>query len=70
MLTHSDGGGRTGIYIAVDAVLEQLESQRNADIFSCVIYLRSCRQNLVKTLVRFADLHASKHVSMKSLCRH
>jgi len=48
---YSDGGGRTGVYIAVDAVLEQLESQQNADIFSCVIYLRSCRQNLVKTLV-------------------
>ena len=47
----SDGGGRTGIYIAVDAVLSQLDTQRHADIFSCVVYLRSCRLNLVKTLV-------------------
>ena len=53
---YRDGGGRTGIYIAIDAVLEQFENERNADIFSCVIYLRSCRQNLVKTLVPFIYL--------------
>jgi len=60
----SDGGGRTGVYIAVDALLEQLAHRRSrvhreqlahgrhVDVFSLVVYLRSCRQNLVRTLVR------------------
>jgi protein tyrosine phosphatase len=54
MLIYSDGGGRTCVYIALDAILEQAANKRLVDVFSCVVYLCSRRQNFIKTLVSYS----------------
>ena len=45
------GAGRTGAFLAIDAALEQVGVEKHVDIFSFVLYLRSCRQHMVRTLV-------------------
>ena len=47
----STGVGRTGAFIAVDAMLERLSVVKTVDIFNYVTSLRRCRQNMIRTLV-------------------
>ena len=54
------GAGRTGAFLAVDATLEQVAGDKSVDIFSFVLYLRTCRQNMVRTLVSYGHNSVSQ----------
>lgn len=44
----SNGSGRTGTYIALDAVLNNIGTSKTVDIFNYVNYLRTRRTNMVE----------------------
>lgn len=48
----STGVGRTGMFIAVDRLLQQVGDREDIDVFSVVLNMRNYRYNLVKTEVR------------------
>ena len=47
----SAGVGRTGTFIALDRVLQQLDSKGTIDLYGCVFDLRLHRQHMVQTEV-------------------
>ncbi|KAK5849431.1 hypothetical protein PBY51_009074 [Eleginops maclovinus] len=53
----SAGVGRTGTFIALDRVLQQLDSKGNIDLYGCVFDLRLHRQHMVQTECQYAFLH-------------
>lgn len=53
----SAGVGRTGTFIALDRVLQQLDSKGSIDLYSCVFDLRLHRQHMVQTECQYAFLH-------------
>ncbi|CAJ1054300.1 receptor-type tyrosine-protein phosphatase beta-like [Xyrichtys novacula] len=53
----SAGVGRTGTFIALDRVLQQLDSKGTIDLYSCVFDLRLHRQHMVQTECQYAFLH-------------
>uniref|UniRef100_A0A3Q2EFA7 Uncharacterized protein n=1 Tax=Cyprinodon variegatus TaxID=28743 RepID=A0A3Q2EFA7_CYPVA len=48
----SAGVGRTGTFIALDRVLQQLDSKGSIDLYGCIFDLRLHRQHMVQTEVR------------------
>uniref|UniRef100_A0A3B3TP75 protein-tyrosine-phosphatase n=1 Tax=Poecilia latipinna TaxID=48699 RepID=A0A3B3TP75_9TELE len=48
----SAGVGRTGTFVALDRVLQQLDSKGGIDLYGCVFDLRLHRQHMVQTEVR------------------
>ena len=52
MCTHSAGVGRTGTFITIDSVLEQVEKDGMVDIAGTVNKIRQQRMNMVQTVVR------------------
>lgn len=51
----SDGGGRSGVYLSIDANLELAEEEDCYDVFGYLKTLRQSRKGMVETLVgRFA----------------
>ena len=48
---HSAGVGRTGTYIAIDNVLEQIEAEQIVDISGVIVRSRNQRMKLVQTEV-------------------
>ncbi|XP_067345749.1 receptor-type tyrosine-protein phosphatase beta isoform X2 [Channa argus] len=53
----SAGVGRTGTFIALDRVLQQLDSKGIVDLYGCVFDLRLHRQHMVQTECQYAFLH-------------
>uniref|UniRef100_A0A3B3XXJ2 protein-tyrosine-phosphatase n=1 Tax=Poecilia mexicana TaxID=48701 RepID=A0A3B3XXJ2_9TELE len=53
----SAGVGRTGTFIALDRVLQQLDSKGGIDLYGCVFDLRLHRQHMVQTECQYAFLH-------------
>ncbi|KAI9518090.1 hypothetical protein NQZ68_040211 [Dissostichus eleginoides] len=53
----SAGVGRTGTFIALDRVLQQLDSKGNIDLYGGVFDLRLHRQHMVQTECQYAFLH-------------
>ena len=52
LLVHcSTGSGRTGTFVAIDMLLDDLDGSDQVDIFSCVSYLRHHRMRVVQTSV-------------------
>ncbi len=51
MCTASAGVGRTGAFITVDRVMQQLREYGVIDIFGTVMDLRECRCSMVQTEV-------------------
>lgn len=47
----SDGGGRSGVYLGVDANLELMEEEDCFDVFGYLKKLRQSRKGLVETMV-------------------
>jgi len=47
----SAGVGRTGTFITIDCVLEQLQKEQVIDIFGTVDSIRHQRMNMVQTVV-------------------
>ncbi|XP_054480416.1 receptor-type tyrosine-protein phosphatase beta [Anoplopoma fimbria] len=53
----SAGVGRTGTFIALDRVLQQLDSKATIDLYGCVFDLRLHRQHMVQTECQYSFLH-------------
>ncbi|KAM7378583.1 hypothetical protein PAMA_013473 [Pampus argenteus] len=53
----SAGVGRTGTFIALDRVLQQMDSKGTIDLYGCVFDLRLHRQHMVQTECQYAFLH-------------
>ncbi|KAM9846095.1 receptor-type tyrosine-protein phosphatase beta [Aulostomus maculatus] len=53
----SAGVGRTGTFMALDRVLQQLDTKGTIDLYSCVFDLRLHRQHMVQTECQYAFLH-------------
>jgi len=50
-LFYSAGVGRTGAFIAVDAMLERVQKEKTVDIFNYVQLMRNSRTTMVQTSV-------------------
>lgn len=48
----SAGVGRTGTFVVLDRLLQQVDSRDTLDIYSCVFDLRVHRSHMVQTEVR------------------
>ncbi|XP_067437919.1 receptor-type tyrosine-protein phosphatase beta [Thunnus thynnus] len=53
----SAGVGRTGTFIALDRVLQQMDSKGTIDLYGCIFDLRLHRQHMVQTECQYAFLH-------------
>lgn len=47
----SDGGGRSGVYLAIDANMELQEEEDKFDVFGYLKKLRQSRKGLVENVV-------------------
>ena len=52
LLYFSNGVGRTGIFIAVDRLIQQAREEKTVDVCSVILDMRNNRCNMVKTEVR------------------
>ncbi|GAB6032283.1 hypothetical protein CHUAL_010924 [Chamberlinius hualienensis] len=58
ILVHcSDGGGRTGVFLAIDANLQLVEEDNVFDVFGYVKKLRSSRRGLVESLEQYRFIY-------------
>lgn len=48
----SDGGGRSGVYLAIDANLELAEEEDCFDVFGFLKKLRQSRKGLIENVVK------------------
>jgi len=51
-VTQSDGGGRSGVYLAIDANMELAEEEDAFDVFGYLKKLRQSRRGLIENLVQ------------------
>uniref|UniRef100_A0A8C9FQE4 protein-tyrosine-phosphatase n=1 Tax=Pavo cristatus TaxID=9049 RepID=A0A8C9FQE4_PAVCR len=58
---HSAGVGRTGTFIAIDRLIQQIEMENTVDVYGVVYDLRMHRPLMVQTEVRL--LFIQHHVS-------
>lgn len=52
----SDGAGRTGVYLALDFILEKLPNETHIDIMHTIRRLRQCRPHMVSNPVHLRSL--------------
>ena len=57
MLISSDGSGRTGTLILLDAMIDMAESEVRVDFLGFLFKMRLCRANLVETLVKALEYY-------------
>ena len=50
-LCYSDGAGRSGVYLAIDANIELSEEDGVFDVYGYLVKMRQQRRGLVETLV-------------------
>lgn len=50
---NSDGGGRSGVYIAIDANLEMAEEEETFFLFGYLKKLKQSRKGLIESVVKF-----------------
>ena len=61
----SDGAGRSGVYIAIDANIELCEEDGLFDVYGYLKKVRGLRRGLVETLVS-----PSKKIKSEGNCNH
>ncbi|OON23010.1 Protein-tyrosine phosphatase, partial [Opisthorchis viverrini] len=73
------GTGRTGVFIALDILLEQIKLEQNVDVFGLVNRLRTQRMRLVESVDQYeliyhtimdAILDGNTEVFARNLCSH
>lgn len=52
LICHSDGGGRSGVYMAIDANLELAEEEDCFHVFGYLKKIRQSRRGLIENVVR------------------
>ena len=55
LLLISDGAGRSGVYLAIDANIELSEEDGVFDVYGYLVKMRSQRRGLVETLVSIRE---------------
>ena len=63
----SDGAGRSGVYVAIDANIELSEEDGVMDVFGYVKKMRTQRRGLVESLVRNSEIHSPFHLPRTSI---
>ena len=63
----SDGAGRSGVYVAIDANIELTEEDGVMDVFGYVKKMRTQRRGLVESLVRNSEIHSPLFTPYKSI---
>ena len=48
----SDGAGRTGAYIAIDYLTQQLQEEAKVDVVKLILRMRESRKDMVQNVVR------------------
>lgn len=67
-MTQSDGGGRSGVYLAIDANMELAEEEDAFDVFGYLKKLRQSRRGLIENLVQHTAIkYKYKHKSNVSI---
>ena len=51
MYGYSAGAGRTGTYIAIDNLINEINQTEHIDVFNAVLNMRRNRKDMVQTLV-------------------
>lgn len=51
LIISSDGGGRSGVFLAIDANLELAEEEDCFEVFGYLKMLRQSRKGMIETLV-------------------
>ena len=59
----SDGAGRSGVYLAIDANIELSEEDGVFDVYGYLVKMRSQRRGLVETLVSIREFFYSNLIS-------
>lgn len=62
----SDGGARTGVYLAVDSNLELHEEDGKLDVYGYVKRMKQARPGLIETVVSVPSLGAEEGVEICS----
>ena len=67
---HSAGVGRTGTFIAVDAMMQRLKEKDDLDIYNFVTQMRTKRTFMVQNLVSRPTVHVGQTVLGLSHYKH
>lgn len=63
----SDGVGRTGVFIAVDRLIQYVRDHDEVDVYSVILDIRKYRQWMVKSEVSRRSIIQSHRVSLRSV---
>ncbi|XP_059149676.1 receptor-type tyrosine-protein phosphatase T-like [Physella acuta] len=62
ILVHCGTGiGRSGVYIAIDTLIEQFQEEGSVNVFQCVHKMRKDRPFMVRTLKEYVFIYAALH---------
>ncbi|XP_037776898.1 receptor-type tyrosine-protein phosphatase alpha-like [Penaeus monodon] len=53
----SAGVGRTGTFIGLHNIMEEMDEGNSVDVYECVLRMRKCRMNMVQTQRQYAYLY-------------
>jgi len=61
----SAGVGRTGVYVALDILLQQIRDHDMIDVFNCVANLRRQRVRMVQTVEQYITIYNEIEIAIK-----
>ena len=63
LLVHCSAGvGRTGTFITLDTMMQQMKAEDTLSVYKCVRNLRTQRMNMVQTLVGISVSYSVVHI--------
>jgi len=66
ILVHCSAGvGRTGVYVALDILLQQIRDHDMIDVFNCVANLRRQRVRMVQTVEQYITIYNEIEIAIK-----